>query len=78
MLRLQKKEFDPENTWGYLMDSTRKKYSMISSSQPGSDTNQLASGVVLGHAYTVMAVYEVKSEGKLERLVKLRNPWGRT
>lgn len=39
------------------MLASRKKYSMIASSQPGSDTNQLFSGVVLGHAYTVMAVY---------------------
>ena len=57
MLRLQKKGFDPETAWNYLLRATRKKFSMIASSQPGSDTNQLFSGVVLGHAYTIMGVY---------------------
>jgi hypothetical protein len=28
---------------------------MIASSQPGSDTNKSVSGVVQGHAYTVMS-----------------------
>ena len=65
MLRLQKKEFDPEHAWRYLMTASKKKFSMIASSQPGSDTNQLFSGVVLGHAYTVMAVYEIQVNGKL-------------
>ena len=51
---------------------------MISSSQPGSDTKQLESGVVLGHAYTIMGVYQIQINGKLQRLIKLRNPWGRT
>jgi hypothetical protein len=57
MLRLQKKGFDAEHAWKYLMSASKKKYSMIASSQPGSDSNQLFSGVVQGHAYTVMAVY---------------------
>ena len=57
MLRLHRKEFNPENAWKYLMESSMKKYSMIASSQPGSDDQQSTSGVVLGHAYTVMSVY---------------------
>ena len=65
MLRLQRKGFEPEEAWKYLMKATKRKYSMISSSQPGSDTKQLESGVVLGHAYTIMGVYELQMNGKL-------------
>ena len=34
-------------------------------------------GLVPGHAYTLLNGYEVKRSGKTERLVKLRNPWGK-
>lgn len=50
---------------------------MIASSQPGSDTNQLASGIVMGHAYTFLGAYELQVQGQVVRLVKLRNPWGK-
>ena len=33
-------------------------------------------GILIGHAYAVLAVKEVRSKGKTERLVKIRNPWG--
>ena len=32
-------------------------------------------GLVAGHVYTILGVSEVTSEGKSQRLVKLRNPW---
>ena len=35
------------------------------------------SGIVSGHAYTLMGAFEVKDKkGKTCRLVKMRNPWG--
>ena len=33
-------------------------------------------GLVAGHAYTILSVHEIISKGKPIKLVKLRNPWG--
>lgn len=51
---------------------------MIASSQPGSDTNIAVSGIVDGHAYTFLGCYELQYEGRVERICKLRNPWGKS
>jgi len=34
-------------------------------------------GVVKGHAYSWLAVNEFEHKGKIVKLLKLRNPWGR-
>jgi hypothetical protein len=59
------------------MRATRHAFCMVASSQSGSDTNKAHSGIVLGHAYTIIGVYELQYMGKIVRLVKLRNPWGK-
>lgn len=38
--------------------------------QEGSD------GIVGGHAYTLVAGFEINYQGRSVKLVKLRNPWG--
>jgi len=50
---------------------------MVCSSKPGSDTETSQSGVVLGHAYTLLAAVTLNFKGQVYRLIKLRNPWGR-
>ena len=42
------------------------------SSNAGKDTSTSKMGIVLGHAYSMLAVHEVDGH----RLLKLRNPWG--
>lgn len=76
-IRFQSSKFDSEKEWRYLLRATRSGYCMIASSQPGSDENQLASGIVMGHAYTLIGAYELQVQGQVVRLVKLRNPWGK-
>lgn len=52
---------------------------MVASSQTGSDSLKSVSGIVQGHAYTLLQATEVslkQSTSKL-RLVQLRNPWGK-
>ena len=34
-------------------------------------------GIFEGHAYSIMDAKEIKKDGKLYRLLKVRNPWGR-
>jgi hypothetical protein len=50
---------------------------MVCSSNAGSDKNKSQSGVVQGHAYTLLGVDILKFKEKNIRLVKLRNPWGK-
>lgn len=61
-----------------MIDATERKFAMIASSQPGSDTNVSVSGIVDGHAYTFLGAYELEFQGRMERVCKLRNPWGKT
>lgn len=49
---------------------------MVCSSNPGSDTDTSQSGVVLGHAYTLLQTVVLNFQGQQIRLVQLRNPWG--
>ena len=71
--------FNPDNEWNYLLEASQKEYSMVASSQPGSDINQSVSGVVQGHAYTFLnATYVNYEDGSdKEKIVQLRNPWGK-
>lgn len=50
---------------------------MVASSMPGSDTNKSYSGVVQGHAYTVLNATYIKIGGSMARIMQLRNPWGK-
>lgn len=50
---------------------------MVCSSKPGSDTETSQSGVVQGHAYTLLAAVLLNFKGQNHRLIKLRNPWGK-
>lgn len=51
---------------------------MVASSRPGSDTDKSSSNIVLGHAYTFLNATVINCNGRQERIVQLRNPWGKT
>ena len=74
---MTRSSFDPEKEWKYLVNASKLDYSMVASSQAGSDELKSVSGIVQGHAYTLMEAYEIEFQGKTHRLVKLRNPWGK-
>ena len=69
--------FDRERDWEYLLEASRLEYSMVASSQPGSDTTKSFSGVVQGHAYTFLNATNLEFDGDKVRVVQLRNPWGK-
>jgi len=50
---------------------------MVCSSNPGSDSDTSQSGVVQGHAYTLLQVTILNFKGQQYRIVQLRNPWGK-
>ena len=59
------------------MKASQLEYSMVCSSNPGSDSDSSQSGVVQGHAYTLLKVDILNFQGQQHRLVQLRNPWGK-
>jgi hypothetical protein len=59
------------------MNAATSEYSMVASSQAGSDSLKSVAGIVQGHAYTLLNVAEITINNRVERLVQLRNPWGK-
>ena len=58
-----------------LCQSDRRNYTMMSACR-GEGEEQHENGLVSGHAYSLIDVFKIKHEGKVLRLLKLRNPWG--
>ena len=50
---------------------------MVCSSNAGSDSHKSQSGVVQGHAYTLLNAIVLNHNKKQFRLIQLRNPWGK-
>ncbi|XP_026766781.1 calpain-8 [Pangasianodon hypophthalmus] len=68
-----------ENLWD-LMDQAVKRRAVMGCGTPPGPTpanTVLPNGIVQGHAYTITGVTKVKSQGKMVRLVRLLNPWGK-
>lgn len=69
---------DEVEVWGSILRWDIQGY-LMSASTPGEDTSsegvriKSATGLVAGHAYTLIAA---KQSSQGHRLVKLRNPWG--
>lgn len=72
-----RKGANKEEEWNYLYNASKLDYPMVCSSNPGSDSDQSASGVVQGHAYTFLNADILNVQGQQVRLVQLRNPWGK-
>lgn len=66
---------DLEAFWSKIKLSDSRKY-IIAAGTKGQGEEKDESGIILGHAYTVLSVYEFKHNSKDVRLLKLRNPWG--
>ena len=76
-ISLKQRNFNPEETWNYLLWASKKEYAMVASSNPGSDSQKSVSGVVQGHAYTFLNAIHLNNDDHFERIVQLRNPWGK-
>ena len=70
-----------EDNWKQMLDGEKRNYIMCCSSKnfnkSGNDSLDATSGLCPNHAYTVLSAHEVNAGGQVERLVKMRNPWGR-
>ncbi len=49
---------------------------MVCASNVGSDSDKSKTGIVLGHAFTLLNATYLNYKGKKIKLLQLRNPWG--
>ena len=70
-------ESKADEIWNKMAESQDKGYVMTAgTSGDVSNLDIEEVGLSAGHAYTVLAVYELKGPNGKEKVVRLRNPWG--
>ncbi|OCT68063.1 calpain-2 catalytic subunit [Xenopus laevis] len=70
----------PPNLFYLLQKAVKKKSLMGAFIQAQSQSqieNQTPEGLVKGHAYSIIATWEIQKNSKKISLLRLRNPWGR-
>ncbi|XP_019749396.1 calpain-2 catalytic subunit-like [Hippocampus comes] len=69
----------PSNLWELMCRAGNAQTLMGCGSQQGNspDNSVSKNGLVQGHAYTVTGVKQMMSSGKIVKLVRLWNPWGK-
>jgi Calpain family cysteine protease len=70
------KEIDADEFKNLIKFCDKAEYTMIAATY-GQGENVDDSGIVAGHAYSLISYIEVMDNGQPVSLVKLRNPWGR-
>jgi calpain-15 len=76
-------EEETETLWHDILEAEKKNYCMTCGADDfggdGHDDLDEELGIVASHAYSLLSANEVKTKtGKIERLVELRNPWGKS
>lgn len=68
---------DPEEVWRTLKESLSRKYLLTcytKATEIREEKNPL--GIQSGHAYSILDGKEVQTVEGMERIIKIRNPWG--
>ena len=66
-------------TFTLMKTADSLNYLLSADTRGGSDTMLNECGVVMGHAYTVKAVFELTTGATVDhKLYMIRNPWGKT
>ena len=73
--QLEHRDTDSEELWERIRSASQCKFTMISQSE-GEGEDKGESGIIEGHAYSLLQVCDFQHLGKRVRLVQLRNPWG--
>ena len=72
---------DSEENWRVILEGEKKNFIMACASgdfnKSGNDAADSSSGLSGNHAYSLLSAHEIEHNGRTERLVKLRNPWGK-
>ena len=66
---------DDPNAWSEILDGEERDYIMTAGANDSCEIPKelLMKGMVSGHAYSLISAYEFRGE----KLVKMRNPWGK-
>jgi hypothetical protein len=64
----------PDDLWPKITNAFQRNQSILAGTNDNNDTE--TSGIVSGHAYSVISAHEFMHKGKRVRLLKMRNPWG--
>lgn len=73
-----KESSDPDVMWKYIKESNDKNYLLTcysKSTEVREEKNAL--GIVSGHAYSILDAREVVTNDGTDRIVQIRNPWGK-
>jgi len=73
-----KESTDPDVMWAYIKESNDKNYLLTcysKSTEVREEKNPL--GIVSGHAYSILDAREVVTKDGKDRIVQIRNPWGK-
>lgn len=74
------KAFTGQEIWPKINDANDKKYIMeaSTSSAPGGDKSANSFGIAYGHSYSLIGACVIKDNAGtvLDRVIKIRNPWG--
>ena len=68
---------DLEKFWKKILACDKRNFKLTAGSN-GQGENRGGNGIISGHAYSVISAFEVNHQGRSHRLVKLRNPWGKS
>lgn len=59
------------------MEASIKEYAMVASSNTDAIDPISPNGIFQGHAYTFLNATQIQVKDKKQRIVQLRNTWGR-
>lgn len=66
---------DDDALWAHICESDQANHVMGCSCSGGVE-DQLDTGLVTGHAYSLIAAMEVEADGESHKMLCMRNPWG--
>jgi calpain-15 len=66
---------DDDSFWSHICEADEANYVMGCSCTGGME-DQLDTGLVTGHAYSLIAAREVEADGESHKMICMRNPWG--
>ncbi|KAM3147402.1 hypothetical protein pb186bvf_000653 [Paramecium bursaria] len=71
---------DAEKCWNFLTKNDSQKFILTAGSLPNQkgDAHTNSKGIASGHCYSILDLQEVVgSDGVQDRIIKMRNPWGK-
>ena len=70
-------QISEEEIWNKLNEGKNNNFIMTAGTgERVSEEEYESVNLVPGHAYTIVDIFEVKVNGELTKLIKIRNPWG--